>query len=96
MEEHREDLVLSIATHFVALEQDLLEHGSGALLARYRCAMDRMLGRRVIVETGTGEQQATVRGISDKGALQVVDERGQSRALLAGDVHLLAHPSARR
>lgn len=94
MEEHRESLVLSIATHFVALEQDLLAHGAGALLAKYRCAMDRMLGRRVTVETGAGEQQATVRGISDKGALEVVDEVGQPRTLLAGDVHLLAHPSA--
>ena len=64
------------------------EGGHEALLMRYRSAMSPMLGRRVTVELGGHLAEVTVDGISDKGALEVVDEEGQRRNLLAGDVHL--------
>ena len=55
---------------------------------RYRAAMAPMFGRHVTVELGGQLTEVTVDGISDKGALEVVDDKGQRQNLLAGDVHL--------
>jgi len=84
----RDDLLVRLASQLLLLELDLDGAGREALLLRYRAAMTPMLGRLVTVEIGGGTITATVQGISDRGALEVVDEEGQHRSLLAGDVHL--------
>ena len=82
------DLLASAVSRFLLLEADLLRGNSAALLQRYRHAMSPMLGRMVLVEEREQRVVARVQGMSDRGALQVVDEGGGQRVLLAGDVHL--------
>lgn len=84
----RDDLLVRLASSLLLLELDLAGPGREALLVRYRAAMTPMIGRSVQVELGDGKIEATVKGISDKGALLVVDGEGRCRSVLAGDVHL--------
>jgi BirA family biotin operon repressor/biotin-[acetyl-CoA-carboxylase] ligase len=86
--QRRDALLLRLATQFLLLEVDLAGAGRDALLLRYRNAMAPMLGRQVVVTIGGQTIEVRVEGISDKGALEVVDGKGQRRSLLAGDVHL--------
>jgi BirA family biotin operon repressor/biotin-[acetyl-CoA-carboxylase] ligase len=81
-------LLCDILECFLARESALLRDGPAALLADARQAMAPMLGRRVVVDEGPRRFAARVRGIGDSGALEVVDEDGAVRRLLAGDVHL--------
>ncbi len=84
----RDDLLVRLASNLLMLEVDLAGPGREALLVRYRAAMTPMIGHAVHVELPGGTIEATVEGISDKGALLVVDGEGQCRSVLAGDVHL--------
>lgn len=86
--QRRDDLLVSLASHFLLMEEDLEGAGRAALLMRYRAAMLPMVGRTVTVELAGRRLEARVEGISDKGALEVLDEGGQRQRLLAGDVHL--------
>jgi len=86
----RDNLLVRLAQGLLLLEVDLTGTGREALLMRYRAAMAPMLGRRIGIEVPEGEIDVMVEGVSDKGALQVVDGEGQRRSLLAGDVHLHA------
>lgn len=87
------DLTASLLSHFLLLEEGLCRGERDAVLLRARNAMTPMLGRRVRIEQGGTELSAHVKGLSDSGALEVVDEHGVARLLLAGDVHLLGQTS---
>ena len=84
----RDDILVRLASNLLMLEVDLAGLGRAALMMRYRDAMSAMIGHLVHVEVPGDTIEATVKGISDKGALLVVDGEGQCRSVLAGDVHL--------
>ena len=84
----RDDILVRLASGLLMLEVDLAGPGREALLMRYRAAMAPMIGHRVQVDHPVAPIEATVEGISDKGALLVVDGEGQRRSVMAGDVHL--------
>ena len=72
------------------LERDLgRPRGGGDLIAQARDAMAPMIGRRASIEVGGEVRTAVVTGLADSGALEVLEEGGPARRLLAGDVHLL-------
>jgi BirA family transcriptional regulator, biotin operon repressor / biotin---[acetyl-CoA-carboxylase] ligase len=78
----------ALLTALEGLEDELVTAGAGPLMERSRAAMQPLFGRRVRVELDGTVQDVVVRGVRDSGALEVVDESGRCRPLLAGDVHL--------
>ena len=84
----RERILAEVLGELVRVEQDYLARGPAPLMDRVRGAMEPLFGRRVQVEVGGEPRWATVRGIRDSGALEVVDESGAVRQLVAGDVHI--------
>ncbi len=83
-----EELLQAFLRGLEAAEESYREQGPGPLMQRSREAMGPLLGRTVQVELGTSVVSARVTGLGDNGALEVVDDGGRSRQLLAGDVHL--------
>jgi len=84
----RGQLLTAILANFLELEDELLSKGSGPLMTRYRRALEPLIGREVRVQRQGETQLARVKGVQDSGALEVVDEVGESWTVVAGDVHL--------
>ncbi len=84
----RDALLADVLRELVARERDYLERGPGPLMESVREAMAPMFGRRVRAEIGGELRAVTVHDVRDSGALEVVDESGAVRQLMAGDVHL--------
>ncbi|MCP4870936.1 MAG: biotin--[acetyl-CoA-carboxylase] ligase [Proteobacteria bacterium] len=86
----RDRVLKSLITSLEQLERELARSGGAAdLMAQARDAMAPMIGRSASVELGGAVQTVVVTGLADSGALEVLDEGGAARTLLAGDVHLL-------
>ena len=84
----RDRLLGDVVADMVKLEDRLLAEGPARLMHEVRAALAPMVGRRVRVETGGDTTRGTVLGIRDNGALEVLEDSGSVRPLLAGDVHL--------
>jgi BirA family biotin operon repressor/biotin-[acetyl-CoA-carboxylase] ligase len=86
----RDRVLRDLLGAITVLEADLSQPGGGAgLVSAARDAMAPMLGRVAAVEFEGGVRHVVVTGLGDNGALEVLEEGGKARAVLAGDVHLL-------
>jgi len=85
----RDRVLADLLGALTLLEADLgSPGGAAALTSLARDAMAPMIGRSATVEVGGAPRTVVVTGLADSGALEVLEEDGAARALLAGDVHL--------